>query len=181
MREVRERTLVRCLVLDSATGELLVLRRSSRESFGASLWELLQGGREIGETGEQAVLREIQEEIGVDAARLLTSRRNWLSPKYATLAPVSTSHFQINHPDGHVEDWLNVNYVLAGRGLRARMGQLTLDEDHDELQWAKAEGAIELLGSHEYSLSGVELIRQLPATLGRLARLVQLLRSRHAR
>jgi 8-oxo-dGTP pyrophosphatase MutT (NUDIX family) len=157
VREIRERSLVRCLIADATTGLILIGLRSHRETFGSGLWEILQGSREEGETPSQAVLREIHEEIGVDVRPLLAAGA-------VQLLPVSDDHFAIEHSSGFTEDWSNINYLLIGHGLAERLGQLTIDDSHDELRWVSPDEAHQLLADHDYSVAGQRLI----ALLGEL-------------
>jgi 8-oxo-dGTP pyrophosphatase MutT (NUDIX family) len=172
MPETRERTLVRCLIVDTASCELLVLLRGGVERFGHGLWELLQGGRDAGETAEQAMLREIEEEIGVNVQPLLTDGA-------ALMAPVSCAQFDIAHDDGGAEDWLNVNYVLAGDGLRGAFGELVLDDSHEDARWVSADEALAPLGTHDYSRAGAELIGQMADMSTRMAAMASLLERMH--
>ena len=45
----------------------------------AEAWQMPQGGIDEGENPEQAVFRELREEIGTDRARIIGESREWLS------------------------------------------------------------------------------------------------------
>ncbi|MBM3205204.1 NUDIX domain-containing protein [Candidatus Uhrbacteria bacterium] len=47
-------------------GKLLILRRSDDEDFLPGYWETAGGGVDQGETLEQAMIREVKEEAGLD-------------------------------------------------------------------------------------------------------------------
>lgn len=148
---VCERLLVRCLILDSGSGRTLVLQRSANEHFAAGAWELLQGSRDRGETPDEAVRREIGEEIG------------WHDcPPYAQLQVVSTDHFGIDQHELLHEDWSNVNYLLVGPGLEHR--QLTLGADQSDARWMDLDGAVKLLSDPQhaaYAAGGLRMLRSL--------------------
>ncbi|MGY1604168.1 NUDIX hydrolase [Geodermatophilus sp. SYSU D00815] len=63
-----ERPLVPCVgaVVRDAAGRLLLVRRGQEPSRG--LWSLPGGRVEPGETAEQAVVREVREETGLEVA-----------------------------------------------------------------------------------------------------------------
>ena len=51
-----------------AEGRILITQRSQNESWGAGWWEIPGGGVRAGEEPDQAVLREIGEETGLDVS-----------------------------------------------------------------------------------------------------------------
>ena len=60
-----------CAVLtDAAGGRVLVFRRVD-STLGAYRWQFPQGGQQAGESPEQALRRELREEIGTDAVEVL--------------------------------------------------------------------------------------------------------------
>ena len=63
------------IMLANARGELLWARR-----VGQTGWQFPQGGINQGETPEQALYRELREEVGLgpDDVELLDSTRGWL-------------------------------------------------------------------------------------------------------
>ncbi|MEU2153848.1 (deoxy)nucleoside triphosphate pyrophosphohydrolase [Streptomyces sp. NPDC019396] len=88
-------------------GRLLAARRSAPPEL-AGRWELPGGKLEPGETPEQALVRELREELGVDAQPLERVPGEWpLGPGY-------------------------VLQVWTARLLRGDPEPL---EDHDELRW----------------------------------------------
>lgn len=155
VREVRERSLVRCLLADASTGKVLVMLRGGKEWFGHGLWEILQGSRESGETPREAVLRELEEEIGVNCQPLVDSDQ-------LQLLPVSDDHFGIvNRHDIH-EDWSNYNYLLLGHDLTQVLGELTMDDSHEEARWVTPSEAHALLGTDDYSAAGRRMLEMVP-------------------
>ncbi|WP_286882412.1 RNA pyrophosphohydrolase, partial [Pantoea sp. UBA5037] len=66
------------IVICNRQGQVLWARR-----FGQHSWQFPQGGINPGETAEQAMYRELFEEVGLHrtAVRILASPRNWLHYK----------------------------------------------------------------------------------------------------
>jgi putative (di)nucleoside polyphosphate hydrolase len=62
------------LMLINAEGRVWVGERT--DAPGA--WQMPQGGIDSGESPKAAALRELQEEIGTDRARILAESRDWL-------------------------------------------------------------------------------------------------------
>ncbi|MCO6449330.1 MAG: NUDIX domain-containing protein [Caldilineales bacterium] len=58
---------VAALIWDAETERYLLLRRSAQKDFGARTWECVTGRVDQGEGFEEAVYREVKEELGVDA------------------------------------------------------------------------------------------------------------------
>ncbi len=52
------------LIRDPATGRYLFLRRSEDKDFGAQAWECVTGRVDQGESYEEALHREVREEVG---------------------------------------------------------------------------------------------------------------------
>ena len=55
-------------IVEDAKGRYLITQRSHDKSWGAGWWEVTGGGVLSGETSQQAVLREVGEEVGLDVA-----------------------------------------------------------------------------------------------------------------
>ncbi|RFD20211.1 RNA pyrophosphohydrolase [Komagataeibacter melaceti] len=70
-------------LLFNRQGMVLVARRTDMPGAGGppdqGVWQCPQGGIDEGETPETAVLRELGEEIGTTAARLIAAYPEWLS------------------------------------------------------------------------------------------------------
>lgn len=105
--------IVGAAILDSLSkpSELLVARRTAPESL-AGLWEFPGGKVEPGESCEDALLREIREELGVDVE-------------------LGTEVL------GPLEQGWQLNDAAAMRVWNARIldGEPRPLEDHDELRW----------------------------------------------
>ncbi|MFD5040529.1 (deoxy)nucleoside triphosphate pyrophosphohydrolase [Streptomyces sp. NPDC048511] len=88
-------------------GRLLAARRSAPPEL-AGRWELPGGKREPGESGEQALVRELREELGVEAEPLERIPGEWP---------------------------LKPGLVLRVWTVRLLSGEPSPLEDHDELRW----------------------------------------------
>jgi 8-oxo-dGTP pyrophosphatase MutT (NUDIX family) len=92
-------------------GKILAMRRSPRKDAGAGLWETLSGRVEPGEQPYDAVVREIQEECGLQV-------RVETLPVDAYLAKRNDSPM----------------LVIVYRAEHAG-GEVLLSEEHDEYRW----------------------------------------------
>ncbi|MEU2680903.1 (deoxy)nucleoside triphosphate pyrophosphohydrolase [Streptomyces sp. NPDC007107] len=88
-------------------GRLLAARRSAPPEL-AGRWELPGGKLEPGESGEQALVRELREELGVEAEPLERIPGEWP---------------------------LKPGLVLRVWTVRLLSGEVSPLEDHDELRW----------------------------------------------
>ncbi|MEU8889784.1 (deoxy)nucleoside triphosphate pyrophosphohydrolase [Streptomyces sp. NPDC048442] len=88
-------------------GRLLAARRSAPPEL-AGRWELPGGKLEPGETPEQALVRELREELGVEAEPVERIPGEWQLPR---------------------------GYVLQVWTARLLSGEPRPLEDHDELRW----------------------------------------------
>ncbi len=71
-------------VVRDTAGRFLITRRSADKSWGAGMWEIPGGGVPAGETSEEAVLREVEEETGLVAE----GTRPELLDTYVNIDPV---------------------------------------------------------------------------------------------
>ncbi|MFJ9420233.1 MULTISPECIES: (deoxy)nucleoside triphosphate pyrophosphohydrolase [unclassified Streptomyces] len=90
-------------------GRLLAARRSAPPAL-AGRWELPGGKVEDGETPEQALVRELREELGVEAAPLERIPGEWV---------------------------LRPGFVLRVWTARLLSGEPRPLQDHDELRWLR--------------------------------------------
>ena len=82
-REVIEHSSAVCIVPVDENGNVLLVRQF-RIPTGGPLLEVPAGGVEDGEVSEEAVLRELQEEIGYTAGKLQHLSSFWVAPGWAT-------------------------------------------------------------------------------------------------
>lgn len=66
MKEGQYQLYVTAIVQDT-NGKFLITQRSMDKSWGAGWWEVSGGGVLAGETAQEAVVREVGEEVGLDA------------------------------------------------------------------------------------------------------------------
>ncbi len=55
-------------IIQDAQGRILITQRSMDKHWAAGWWEVTGGGVAAGETPEQAIVRELAEEVGLDVA-----------------------------------------------------------------------------------------------------------------
>ena len=55
-------------LIEAPDGRILITQRSMDKHWGAGWWEVGGGGVRAGETSEQAIVREVAEECGLDAS-----------------------------------------------------------------------------------------------------------------
>ncbi len=66
------------IVLKNAQGKIFVGQRIDAALEGNIAWQMPQGGIDEGETLEEAVMRELLEEIGTDKVRIVRVTKEWL-------------------------------------------------------------------------------------------------------
>jgi ADP-ribose pyrophosphatase len=81
-REVVEHSQAVCIVPVDGDGNVILVRQY-RTPTGGALLEVPAGGVEQGEVSEETVLRELQEEIGYTAGKLVHLSSFWLAPGWA--------------------------------------------------------------------------------------------------
>ena len=82
-REIVEHGQAVCMVPLDGQGNVLLVRQY-RKPAEAELLEVPAGGMDDGETPEEAVLRELQEEIGFTAGTLQHLSSSWVAPGWCT-------------------------------------------------------------------------------------------------
>ena len=82
-REIVEHEDAVCVVPVDENNNVLMVRQY-RKAAELSLLEVPAGGVEAGETPEETVLRELQEEVGVTSGSLRKLAGFWVSPGWAT-------------------------------------------------------------------------------------------------
>jgi mutator protein MutT len=111
------RAATAAVVFDEA-GRLLLQRRTDN-----GLWALPGGTMEIGETADQCIVREVQEETGyeVEVVRLVGIYSD-------------PAHTTITYPDGNT-----VAYVSALFECRVLRGEATLSDESSAVEWFEPE------------------------------------------
>ena len=82
-REIVEHSESVCVVPIDDQGNVLMVRQY-RKPIGTDLLEVPAGGIEADEATEEAVLRELQEEIGYTAGKLQLLSSFWVAPGWST-------------------------------------------------------------------------------------------------
>lgn len=129
------------LIWNPVADTYLILRRAATKDFGAGNWECVTGRLEQGEGFQDALFREVQEEIGVP-------------PQIAFI--LGTSHFHRGDPTPDNE-LVGVLYCCTVDDPTA----IRLCEEHDALRWVTAEEAEELFQedarpSHQWLLDVIQ-------------------------
>ena len=62
--------IVKCIIYNPKLNRFLMIKRCENDDIGAGSWENAGGNIESGETPEDAVMREIQEETGITDIRI---------------------------------------------------------------------------------------------------------------
>ena len=91
--------------------ETILLKRTSKTRNGTGFWSKPGGGVEFGEKVEDAVIREIKEELGVDVeivkflgfteGILIDGKQHWISFNY--LAKIISGEIKNMEPEKHEE------------------------------------------------------------------------------
>ena len=143
-----------------STQRYLLLKRSPAKDVGAGLWECVTGRVDQGEGFEQALHREVREEVGLEV------QIDFI---------VGTSHFYRGAASDDNE-LLGVTYGCSLRGHEAapQPPAICLSGEHTEYRWLTADEALALLSApdpgtrwaHTVVQRAETIRRQLPSNLG---------------
>jgi 8-oxo-dGTP diphosphatase len=140
---------VAALLYHAPTQTYLLLRRSRQRDFGADDWEGVTGRVDQGESFEQAVYREVREEVGLDI------QIDFI---------IGTTHFYRGQPIPENE-LLGVKYACSV----ATRETLSISDEHDEARWLTASEIYALLPTDHWlyqTVQRAEMLREaLPAAL----------------
>jgi 8-oxo-dGTP diphosphatase len=136
---------IAALIWDQSTNQYLLLRRSTSRDFQAQAWECVTGRVNQGESYEQALHREVQEEIGA---------------KVQIEFLIATTHFYRGDPVPENE-LLGVIYGCTMIGSN----QTSFSEEHSELRWASLSEINDLLPSRHWLHQVIKKAERLRATL----------------
>lgn len=102
-------------VIINEEGKYLFVKKSSTEDINPNTYEFPGGRIEFGENPEEALMREIKEEIGLDI-NIITAFNTWSFTK--------GEDFQL----------VGVDFLCTVKG-----GEEKLSEEHESIQWANIE------------------------------------------
>lgn len=131
---------VGALLWNAASDSYLLLRRAKDKDYAAGLWECVTGRVEQGESFEQALRREVREELGVEV---------WIE------FIIGTTHF-FRGEAAPEQELLGVVYCcsLSGRG------QIRIGPEHDAYRWSTYAEAQALLGDQPSEAWLLEVLRR---------------------
>jgi putative (di)nucleoside polyphosphate hydrolase len=116
-------------VFTNKLGQVLLFERTDRPG----IWQFPQGGVEEGETFEDALTREVREEVGILGFKVL--RKSEETTNY--LWPPATLMKKKNHYVGQEHTWFLVELDSPGPVLEAGDGSFT------RFEWVSADQALE--------------------------------------
>jgi putative (di)nucleoside polyphosphate hydrolase len=103
-----------------------------------STWQMPQGGIDDGETPEEAVLREMHEEIGTQKGEIIATSQTWLS--YDFPDPIRKNIWGGKF-EGQTQKWFLIRFLGCDSDIN-----LTLHiQEFEEWKWASAEQAMSLV------------------------------------
>jgi 8-oxo-dGTP diphosphatase len=149
---------IAAVIWSASTSQYLLLRRSEQKDYGRGIWECVTGRVDQGEGFEDALRREVREELGVA-----------VQVEYI----LGSTHFYRGTPTPENE-LVGLVYLCSLDNL----GTISIGPEHSEFRWFSAEEAFELLTSVDLStqwarrvIERAEIIRPiLPNDLVRLNR-----------
>lgn len=111
-------------------GEMLLEKRSAKKRFNPNKWAPCAGGVMAGESLEEAVLREIEEELGlkclVDDLYIFEENLN-LTRFYYVICNLSEKEFKIQEEEVSCVKWFDINDVI--KMIKDRDDTITLKEN----------------------------------------------------
>lgn len=124
---------VGALLWDSLNNRYLVLKRADSKDFAPNVWECVTGRVDQGESFEEALHREVDEEIGIAVV-----------PQFI----IGTTHFYRGDPVAQNE-LLGVIYCCVPENLLLARKQIRLSQEHSDYRWVTSDEARALLNSDQ--------------------------------
>lgn len=112
--------VVKAIILNRDLRKLLLIQRSATDASGAGTWEGVGGSIEPGESPEEAILREIREEVGIE-----------------DIAIERLAYTSLCHGD---EPMLIIAYLCSTQSQAVR-----LSDEHQAWRWVDKQTCRELL------------------------------------
>jgi 8-oxo-dGTP pyrophosphatase MutT (NUDIX family) len=149
---------IAAVIWSAATSQYLLLRRSDQKDYGPGIWECVTGRVDQGEGFEDALQREVREELGVA-----------VQVEYI----LGTTHFYRGTPI-HENELVGVVYLCS----LDDPGSVSIGPEHSEFRWLTAYVALEQLSATDPStqwarrvIERAEIIRaMLPSKLIKINR-----------
>lgn len=113
MKKVVQKIVLAGLVIKD--NKTLIIQRSANEEVYPNLWELPSGKRELFETSEDAVKREVKEETGLNVEPVM---------------PVSVFEFRVEKPD-EIRDATQISFLVKPTGNK----RVALSSEHQNYAW----------------------------------------------
>ena len=120
---------VGALIINPENNTYLLLRRSQMKDFAPGAWECVTGRVDQGEGFDEAVVREVREEIGAE-----------IVPAYI----LGTTHFYRGTAVAETE-LIGIVYLCTV----AESTTITISEEHDEYRWLTGTQALEMLAGDD--------------------------------
>ena len=163
---MRYRPNVCTVLFDPATGRVLVFRRTDR-ALGEQRWQFPQGGIRAGETPREAMLRELEEEIGTARVEILAEAprpiRYVFPPEVARQLAGADPEKQ--GYDGQEQAWFLARLLEGERSIHFRHQPA----EFDAYRWVSPAEAVEGIVSFkaEAYREGLRTFGLLPEKTGR--------------
>lgn len=109
-----------------------------RHDFISDAWQMPQGGIDPGESPEQAALRELHEETGVTAVRILAKTKEWY--RY-DLPPRLHNKLWGGQYQGQKQQWFLIQFLGTDETINIQ----TSPAEFREWRWVKPEDLINLI------------------------------------
>ena len=118
MKERKIKVLVGGLI--KKDGKYLMLKRHHKDDVYPGKWEFPSGGIDFGEEVEDALIREVREETGLDISEM--KRRIIGVTKY------------IIEKEDFIRDSFQINYLIE----HIEIEDIKLSDEHEEFDWVEA-------------------------------------------
>ncbi len=112
--------------------KIFIARRKDLDDDAMYAWQMPQGGIDDGETPQQAVMREMIEEIGTNAVALMSESREWI---YYDFPDWLKNKSRGNYYMGQKQRWFLFKFV----GHEADINLKTKHREFSQWQWAEKE------------------------------------------
>src|SRR3990167_8311886 len=115
MKTVIQKIIVAGIIISG--GKVLIIQRSSDEEVFPNIWEIPSGKREFFEKSQDAIVREVKEETGIDIEVLI---------------PVGVFEFKVEK-ENETRDSTQISFLCKPIGSV----EVKLSEEHQNFAWVK--------------------------------------------